>query len=50
MDYPVHVTGPVLVSSETEQGALAQATWRVFKLRIEGPYTEGFCRIRIQTK
>ena len=40
--------GPALVSSETDQGALEQATGRVPRLRIEGPYTEGYCWIRIQ--
>ena len=40
--------GPALVSSETDQEALEQATGRVLRLRIEGPCTEGYCWIRIQ--
>ena len=43
-EYP----GPALVTSETDQGALEQATGRVLRLRIEGPCTEGYCWIRIQ--
>ena len=31
------IPGPALVSSETDQGALEQATGRVLWLRIEGP-------------
>ena len=41
--------GPALVSSETDQGALEQATERILGLRIEGPCTERYCRIRIHT-
>ena len=39
IDYP----GPALVSSETDQGALKEATGRVLGLRIEGPCTKGYC-------
>ena len=35
--------GPALASSETDQGALEQATGRVLRLRIEVPCTEGYC-------
>ena len=37
------IPGPALVSSETDQEALEQATGRVLRLRIEGPCTEGYC-------
>ena len=37
------IPGPALVSSETDQGTLEQATGRVLRLRIEGPCTEGYC-------
>ena len=40
--------GPALVSLETDQGALEQATVRVLGLRMEGHYTKGYCRMRIQ--
>ena len=45
----VHISpGPAMVSSETDQGALEQATGRVFSLQIEGPCTESYYWIRIQ--
>ena len=31
------IRGPALVSLETEQGVLEQATGRILRLRIEGP-------------
>ena len=37
------IPGPAFVSSETNQGALEQATGRVLRLRIERPCTEGYC-------
>ena len=40
--------GPALVSLQTNQGALEQATGRILRLQIEGPCTEGYCWIRIQ--
>ena len=42
------IPGPALVSSETDQEALEQATGRVLRLRIKGLCTEGYCWIRIQ--
>ena len=33
----------VSVLLEIEQGGLEQATWRILRLRIEGPCTVGYC-------
>ena len=36
-------SGPALVSSETDQGVLEQATGHELMLRIEGSCTKGYC-------
>ena len=41
--YYYYFPGPALVSSETDQGALEQATGRVLGLWITEPCTEGYC-------
>ena len=46
----ITISGPALVSSENNQGALEQATGRVVRLQIEGPCAEGYWWIRIQSK